>query len=151
MLGDPAELLRCVQEEEARLKPGTLKALAFAVIKQRGVTAPVSADDIVRITTTDGSRIDWPDKTKRHLSVVSAEAWAAASFLCLMSKQRRMAGSATTCDGPAPLHRSWREVVVVAVFLTAAVVAAAMSVWRWYMLPLRDAGAAGRVELHPCQ
>jgi hypothetical protein len=60
-----------VQEEEARLKPGTLKALAFAVMKQRGVTAPVSADDIVRITTTDGSRIDWPDKSKRHLSQVS--------------------------------------------------------------------------------
>jgi hypothetical protein len=68
-----AELVCCVQEEEARLKPGTLKALAFAVMKQRGVTAPVSADDIVRITTTDGSRIDWPDKTKRHLSVVRVE------------------------------------------------------------------------------
>jgi hypothetical protein len=59
-----------LQEEEARLKPGTLKALAFAVIKQRGVTAPVSLEDIVRITTTDGSRIDWPDKTKRTLANV---------------------------------------------------------------------------------
>lgn len=58
------------QEEEARLKPGTLKSVAFAVMKARGVAAPVSADDIVRISTTDGSRIDWPDKSKRTLSHV---------------------------------------------------------------------------------
>jgi hypothetical protein len=59
------------QEEEARLKPGTLKATAFAVMKARGVTGPVSAEDIVRITTTDGSRIDWTDKSKRTLTSVS--------------------------------------------------------------------------------
>jgi hypothetical protein len=60
-----------VQEEEARLKPGTMKALAFGVIKERGVEAPVSADEIVRITTTDGTRIDWPDKSKKLLQHVS--------------------------------------------------------------------------------
>lgn len=52
------------------MKPGTLKAVAFAVMKQRGSAAPVSAEDIVRITTTDGTRIDWPDKTKRTLANV---------------------------------------------------------------------------------
>lgn len=62
----------CGQEEEARLKAGTLKAVAFAVMKQRGSAAPVSAEDIVRITTTDGTRIDWPDKTKRTLANVSS-------------------------------------------------------------------------------
>jgi hypothetical protein len=73
----PCLLLLPLQEEEARLKPGTLKSLAFAVMKARGVTAPVSADDIVRITTTDGTRIDWPDKTRRTLaSVSSAATWA---------------------------------------------------------------------------
>lgn len=64
-------LVLMLQEEEARLKPGTLKALAFAVMKQRGVTAPVSAEDIIRITTTDGTRIDWQDKSKRTLTTVS--------------------------------------------------------------------------------
>lgn len=72
-------LLLLLQEEEARLKPGTLKSLAFAVMKTRGVSAPVSADDIVRITTTDGTRIDWPDKTRRTLASVSAAAPAPAA------------------------------------------------------------------------
>jgi hypothetical protein len=60
-----------MQEEEARLKPGTMKAIAFGVIKERGVEAPVSAEEIVRITTTDGTRIDWPDKSKKLLQHVS--------------------------------------------------------------------------------
>lgn len=79
-----------LQEEEARLKPGTLKALAFAVMKQRGVTAPVSVEDIVRITTTDGSRIDWPDKTKRTLANVRLQylpASAASKACCFGAYQ----------------------------------------------------------------
>lgn len=39
-------------------------------MKQRGVAAPVSADDVVRITTADGTHVDWPDKTRRTLANV---------------------------------------------------------------------------------
>ncbi len=61
--------LQC-QEEEARLRPGTLKAMAFQVLKARG-TQPTTVDDIVRITTIDGTRTDWQDSTKKNLGQVS--------------------------------------------------------------------------------
>jgi hypothetical protein len=40
-------------------------------MKARGASQPVTADDIIRITTTDGTCIDWPDKRKRSLINVS--------------------------------------------------------------------------------
>eukprot|EP00775_Hariotina_reticulata_P007967 gene7967-8165_t len=59
--------VRTLEEEEARLKPGSIKALAFQVMKAKGGEQPVTADDIIRITTTEGSKIDWGDKDKTAL------------------------------------------------------------------------------------
>jgi hypothetical protein len=40
-------------------------------MKARGASQPVTADDIIRISTTDGTCIDWSDKRKRSLVNVS--------------------------------------------------------------------------------
>jgi cell division septal protein FtsQ len=60
-----------LQEEEARLKPGSIKALAFQVMKAQGAERPVTADDIIQITTRDGLKVDWGDKDKAALQRVS--------------------------------------------------------------------------------
>jgi hypothetical protein len=44
-------------------------------MKARGASQPVTADDIIRITTTDGTCIDWPDKRKRSLVNVSGSSF----------------------------------------------------------------------------
>lgn len=49
------------------------------VMKARGASQPVTVDDIVRITTTDGTCIDWPDKRKRSLANVSIGSIPAAA------------------------------------------------------------------------
>jgi hypothetical protein len=40
-------------------------------MRAHGASQPVTADDIIRITTTDGTCIDWSDKRKRSLVSVS--------------------------------------------------------------------------------
>lgn len=60
-----------LQEEEARLKPGTVKEAAFRVMKARG-TQPTTVEDVIRVSTIDGTRTDWQDKTKRTLNTASS-------------------------------------------------------------------------------
>eukprot|EP00879_Flechtneria_rotunda_P030613 GHRR01033272.1.p1 GENE.GHRR01033272.1~~GHRR01033272.1.p1 ORF type:complete len:288 (+),score=92.63 GHRR01033272.1:79-942(+) len=61
--------VRTLEEEEARLKPGSLKALAFQVMKQKG-PEPVSVEDIIHITTINGTKVNWADNNKKSLAQV---------------------------------------------------------------------------------
>lgn len=59
--------------------------LLHQVMKARGASQPVTADDIIRISTTEGSCIDWPDKRKRTLVNVSqrlVKQWAKQRVSC---------------------------------------------------------------------
>lgn len=61
-----------MQEEEARLKPGTTKHAAFMVLKACGGTEGLTTEGIIRQATERGIKTDWPEGGKRNLYHVRA-------------------------------------------------------------------------------
>jgi len=62
------------QEEEAHLKPGTLKAFAFNALKDAGTAGLTAAVALDKIKAAGGDK-EWPKSVNAMLTTVSALRW----------------------------------------------------------------------------